>query len=170
MRTLTIIIFLIFISCQSQNCDCRGFIDWESDKIINIYSDSNGKTKIAELQNDLKNEDFLTFKILESNKDYFNVVIKREMNDKRISGWIKKIKEIAVYDRNYSGTENLNLYSEPNLNSEIKTTVAEYQTDYYTIKDCKGKWIYAYREKDGKTFEGWLESNMQCPNPYTTCN
>jgi len=51
------------------------------------------------------------------------------------------------------------------LNSEIKTTVAEYQIDYYTIKDCKGKWIYAYREKDGKTLEGWLELIMECPNP-----
>ena len=170
MRILIIIFILSISSCQSQDCDCRGFIDWESDKIINIYSDSDGKTKIAELQNDLENEDFLTFKILESNKDYFKVEIKREMNDKRISGWIKKVKEIAVYDRNYSGTENLNLYSEPNLKSEIKTVVAEYHTDYYTIADCKGKWIYVYREKDGEVFEGWLEPNMQCPNPYTTCN
>ncbi|MFY7671339.1 hypothetical protein ACOSP6_09680 [Tenacibaculum sp. MEBiC06402] len=170
MKILIITFLLTFASCQSQNCNCEGFIDWKSDKIVNVYSDPSGITKVAELQNDMQNEDFLTFTILESNQDYFRVQIKREMSKKRISGWIKKIKEIAVYDRNYSGAENLNLYSEPNINSDVKTAIAEHQTDYYTIKDCKGKWIYAYQEKNGKILEGWLEPNMQCPNPYTTCN
>ena len=170
MRILNIILLLTFISCQSQNCDCEGFIDWESNRIIDIYSDSDGKTKISELQNDIENENFLMFKILESNKEYFKVEIGRAMTEKRIVGWIKKIKEIAVYDRNYSDSETLNLYTEPNLESKIKSKITEYQTEYYTIKDCKGKWIYAYREKDGKIIEGWLEQTMQCPNPYSTCN
>ena len=170
MRFLNIIFLLTFISCQSQNCDCEGFIDWESDRIIQIYSDSNGKTKITELQNDLENEDFLIFKILESNKEYFKVEIGRAMSENRITGWIKKIKEIAVYDRNYSDSETLILYTEPKKESKIKTKVSEYRTDYYTIKDCNGKWIYAYREKEGEILEGWLEPKMQCPNPYTTCN
>ena len=60
------------------------------------------------------------------------------------------------------------------INSPVKNTpyakVTEYNVDYYTIKDCKGKWIYAYREKNGQIFQGWLEPTMQCPNPYTTCN
>ncbi len=120
MRFLNIIFLLTFISCQSQNCDCEGFIDWESDRVIQIYSDSNGKTKIAELQNDLENEDFLIFKILESNKKYFKVEIGRAMSENRITGWIKKIKEIAVYDRNYSDSETLILYTEPNKESKNK--------------------------------------------------
>ena len=170
MRILIIIFLLIFISCQSQNCDCEGFIDWESNKIINIYSDSSGKTKIAELQNDLDDEDFLLFKIMASDNNYFKVEIGGAMNENRITGWIKKIKEIAVYDRNYLDSETLNLYSEPTIESKIKNKVTEYQTEYYTIKDCKGKWIYVHREKDGEVIEGWLEPTMQCPNPYTTCN
>ena len=170
MRILNIILLLTFISCQSQNCDCEGFIDLESNKIINLYSDSDGITKIAELQNDIENEDFLIFKILESNNDHFRVEIGRAMSEDRISGWIKKVKEIAVYDRNYIELETLNLYTKPNLKSKVKTKVTEYNVDYYTIKDCKGKWIYAYREKNGQIFQGWLEPTMQCPNPYTTCN
>lgn len=170
MKILSIIFLLTFISCQSQNCDCEGFIDWESDRIINVYSNLRGETKIAELQNDIDNEDFLIFKILESDKNFFKVEIGRAMNENRVTGWIEKIKEIATYDRNYSGTETLNLYAEPNLESKIKSKITEYQTDYYTIKDCNGKWIYAYREKDDKIFDGWLEPSMQCPNPYTTCN
>lgn len=75
MRILNILLLLTFISCQSQDCDCEGFIDWESTKIINVYSDSEGITKISELQNDIENEDFLIFKILESNKDHFKVEI-----------------------------------------------------------------------------------------------
>jgi hypothetical protein len=170
MKILYIILLLSFFSIQSQNCDCEGFIDWESNKIINIYSDFSGKTKIAELQNDLENEDFLIFKILESNKEYFKVEIGRAMSEERTIGWIKKIKEIAVYDRNYSDSESLNLYSEPNLKSKIKTKITEYRTDYYTIKDCNGKWIYVHREKNREVNEGWLEPTMQCPSPYTTCN
>ncbi|QDH80698.1 hypothetical protein FKX85_17285 [Echinicola soli] len=170
MRILNIIFLLTFISCQSQNCDCEGFIDWESDKIINIYSDSNGKTKIAELHNDLINDDFLIFRILESNKNYFKVEIGRAMTENRITGWIKKIKEIVVDDRNYSDSQTLNLYTEPNLESKIKNKITEYSTEHYTIKNCKGKWIYAHQVKDGEVIEGWLEPSMQCPNPYTTCN
>lgn len=170
MTLLKIILYLTFIPFQSQNCDCEGFIDWESDKTITVYSDSYGNTVIAELKNDIKNEDFLIFRILESNKDYFKVEIGRAMSETRISGWIKKISEIAVYDRNYSESETLNLYTEPNSNSKVKTKVTEYSTYYYTIKDCKGKWIYAYREKNGKIFQGWLDPTMQCSSPYTTCN
>lgn len=92
------------------------------------------------------------------------------MSEKRIVGWIKKIKEIAVYDRNYSDSETLNLYTEPNLKSKIETKITEYNIDYYTIMDCKDKWIYTHREKNGIVVKGWLEPSMQCPNPYSTCN
>uniref|UniRef100_UPI00404A0642 hypothetical protein n=1 Tax=Flavobacterium sp. TaxID=239 RepID=UPI00404A0642 len=170
MKILNLILLLIFISCQAQNCDCEGFIDWKSDRIISVYSDSDGKIKIADLQNDPENEDFLIFKILESDKSYFKVEIGRTMTEKRNFGWIKKMKEIAIYERNYPDCETLNLYTEPNLESKIKTRITEYQKEYFTIKDCKGQWIYAFREEDGEVFEGWLEPKMQCPNPHTTCN
>ena len=51
---ISLALLLVVLSCKSKICDCEGFIDWESDRIIQIYSDSKGKTKIAELQNDLK--------------------------------------------------------------------------------------------------------------------
>lgn len=170
MKILNLILLLIFISCQAQNCDCEGFIDWKSDRIISVYSDSDGKIKIADLQNDIENEDFLIFKILESGKSYFKVEIGRATTEERIIGWIKKLKEIAIYTRNYEISETLNLYTEPNLESKIKTRITEYQKEYFTIIDCTGQWIYAHREEYGEVFEGWLEPKMQCANPYATCN
>jgi len=59
MRILNIILLLTFISCQSQNCNCEGFIDGESDRLINVYSDSYGVEKTAELKNDLVSKTFL---------------------------------------------------------------------------------------------------------------
>ncbi len=170
MKILNIFLLLTFISCQSQNCNCEGFIDWESNKLINIYSNSDGIKKIAELRNDIENEDFLIFRIIESKKEFFKVEIGRAMSGNRITGWIKKEKELGIYDRNYSENETLNLYTEPNVNSKIKSKLTEYNTSLYTIIDCKKDWVYVKLKKENKVYEGWLEPSMQCASPYTTCN
>ncbi len=170
MKILIIILLLTFNSCQSQNCNCEGFIDWGSNKLINVYSDSDGVEKIAELKNNLENEDFLIFKILESKKGFFKVEIGLAKSENRITGWVKKEKELVVYDRNYSDNETLNLYTEPNINSHVKSKVTEYNTDLYTISDCEKEWAYVKRKTENKVYEGWLEPSMQCASPYTTCN
>jgi len=170
MRILNIILLLTFISCQSQNCNCEGFIDWESDKLIKVYSDSDGIEQIAELRNDKENEDFLMFRILESKNGFFKVKIGRAMSENRISGWIQKEKELGIYDRNYSENETLNLYTKPNINSKTKSKVTEYNINLYTIIDCEKDWVYVKRKTENKVYEGWLEPSMQCASPYTTCN
>ena len=74
---------------------------------------------------------------------------------------------IAVNTRNYGG-KTLNLYKEPD-----KASVIIYSTDKEhtaPIFNINGDWLYICLEDDnGKTVYGWIEPEMQCGNPFTTC-
>ena len=78
-------------------------------------------------------------------------------------GWVYA-PLFAVASRNYREKEILYLNAEPNTESE---TVAEYTSEQeFSILGCNGDWLFV-KGKDGK--KGWLNPEMQCPNPLTTC-
>ncbi|MBL7471223.1 SH3 domain-containing protein [Robertkochia sediminum] len=169
MKLTTIIILLFSISSISQNCNCEGIINWESEKPIKVLTDPNGSV-IKELKNDMENENFLMFKIHESNGEYLKVTINYAFDSEPTIGWIKKEKEVGTYARNYSPNEPLNFYEEPSFNSKVKMQLNEYLPDFYQILDCKDEWALVKLITEEKTYQGWIEPKMQCANPYTTCN
>ena len=170
MKILLLIFFIAIASCQSKTCDCEAFIDWESDKKIILYSDSRGENEIVQLQNDIKNEDFLIIKILEANDDFFKVEIGLGMQNETTLGWIRKTKEISIYARNYSENEILNLHNKPDKNSKVKSSLDDNNQSLYSIIDCNNNWVYVKTNYNNTNHEGWLEPFYQCSNPYTTCN
>ena len=170
MRKLTLIILLLIsILTNAQECDCDGLINWQSDKIINVLSKPGG-SKIDELQNDATNENFLIFRIMETKGDYLKVIINKSFDHEPVTGWIKKGKEVGLYARNYEPGKKLNFYSKPDFNSEIKMKLDEYLPEFYQILDCKNKWAKVKLNYKNKTYKGWIEPEMQCASPYTTCN
>ena len=161
----------MFASCQSQDCNCDGFVNWRSDKLINVYSDSNGEEKIAELQNELDNENFLAFSITESKGRFFKVLIGHTLdNDSDVTGWIKKEAEIGTNAGHYSDNYTLKLYTKPSIKSKVKFDLTNMEPRFGVILDCSEDWVYVRLNIENKIFEGWLEPTMQCPSVYTTCN
>jgi uncharacterized protein YgiM (DUF1202 family) len=112
----------------------------------------------------------LTFTILDSKDEFFKVKIGRAIEGQQQTGWIEMQKYLGTYARNYSDNDTLFLYSRPDLKSNLTDTINEYYTELYTITDCEGKWAKVTMKTTDKEFNGWLEPEMQCSSPYTTCN
>lgn len=80
--------------------------------------------------------------------------------------WILK-NNLYINTRNYNG-EKITLYSTPNKKSKIKSILVGEQT--VRIIDIKFNWVFIEGKGiSNKTVRGWLEPEMQCGNPYTTC-
>ncbi len=132
--------------------------------------DNPGGQLIAQLQNDQKKENFLIFKVLDVNKNYLKVIIEKSFDSNPITGWIKKSKDVGFYARNYEPEGKLKFYSKPDFDSKVKMELHEYSPDFYQILDCKNRWANAKLNYKNKTYEGWIEPDMQCGSPYTICN
>jgi len=170
IRTLTILIVSLFTCSQgiTQNCNCKGLVDWNYHDPILLFEIKDG-TIIDTLTNDSANENSLVFNIIEDENEYFKVEIGLSQDTVWKKGWIKKADYLGTYARNYS-IDKLTLYSKPNLKSKPKSIIKEYYEGLYEIMKCNDEWVEVKVTINGKEYSGWLERKMQCPNPYTTCN
>jgi hypothetical protein len=168
-KIITFILILTTSCSYGQKASCSGIVNWQSDKVIQIYDQPNGLV-IAALQNKVEEENFLFFDILDTHPDFFKVEIKHAFDSDPVIGWIKKEKEIGLYARNYDPYENLKFYSSPDKNSKIRAELNEYVPEFYQILDCQNLWALVRLDWNGKVYEGWIEPDMQCANSYTTCN
>lgn len=173
MRYLLLLLppFLLATHANAQpasKCNCNGLVNVEFKGKINVYNKPNGKI-IKTYNHDFKNESFLIFTIDKDSAGYFLVEIENALSsNKSGKGWVKKSNELGVYARNYSNP--LSLYSKPSLKSPLKSVIADWNNGLYVISRCSGKWAYVRLMDKGQMKEGWMEPNMQCANPYTTCN
>jgi len=170
IRTLTILIVSLFTCSQgiTQNCNCKGLVDWNYHDPILLFEIKDG-TIIDTLTNDSANENSLVFNIIEDENEYFKVEIGLSQDTVWKKGWIKKADYLGTYARNYS-IDKLTLYSKPNLKSKPKSIIKEYYEGLYEIMKCNDEWVEVKVTINGKEYSGWLERKMQCPNPYTTYN
>ncbi|PCH91370.1 MAG: hypothetical protein COB85_09180 [Bacteroidetes bacterium] len=154
---------------KNEKCNCKGIVDWEQDVKVPVYNKPNGQL-IDTVSHDIEGEDFLTFNLFDSEEDYFKVEIRRAISGQAKSGWIKKDDYLGTYASNYSDSDTLFLYSNPDKSSAPTDTITKYYTELYQILDCKSNWVKVRMEKGNKEYQGWMEPGMQCPSPYTTCN
>jgi len=152
---------------SNPTCSCEGLVDTEYKGLVNVYDKPNGTVK-AQLKHDLKNEDYLVFKIEETLHDYFRMTISYSINGKLVSGWVKKAKYLGTYPRAYS--EPLQLYSKPDNTSTVTSIINPEDEKIAQILRCVTGWTYIRIEIKGQIKEGWLSSSDQCTNPYSTCN
>lgn len=169
------LIFIFFFSLVAKlngqtKCNCKALIDNLFMGEVSLFDKPNGKL-IKKLSHNAYKEDYLVVTIIDESSDYFKVKIKYSLESKKeFKGWMKKVDHIGIYTRNYEPNEKLNLYSEPNSKSKIKSEVIGWSNKPYAIQKCDGKWVYIKFEQEGIVKEGWLEPEKQCANPYTTCN
>jgi hypothetical protein len=169
------LIFIFFLSltikCFGQaNCNCGAIIDIDFKNKVSILDKPNGNV-IKKLRHNFEEEDYLILTIKKDTVGYFKVDISYSIKENsNITGWIKKDTNIGTFAKNYSPKEKLNLYSEPNKKSKINSIVPNWTNQLYVIEKCSEKWVYVKVKYKGKIKEGWLEPEMQCDNPYTTCN
>jgi hypothetical protein len=166
---ITILIMInIPVYCQDK-CNCDALINYNFIELIPVFDNVDG-TIMSSISNDSINEDYLLLTILDVQKEYFKVSIRSTNSEKILNGWIKKAAYIGTYARNYVENETLMLYSYPDKNSNVESVVDFWIPDLYSITDCNGTWVKVRITYMGKTYSGWLEKNMQCANPFTTCN
>ena len=167
---LKIILILLANLVIAQNCKTNGFVDWETDVEILLYQQPDEKgLLIDKFTNDIKNENFLVFAILDRTDDFFKVNISRAIDEENNIGWIKKSKYLQTYSRNY-GDEPFVMFLLPDTASK-KTVINKYISVPLIIIDCKENWTKVFFKIKEEEYIGWVnKDNMLCPNPYTTCN
>ena len=168
---LYFLFFVYFTSfAQVREKACNVLIDPEYKGDIAVYVKPFGKLDKI-IKQDFKNEDYLVFNILNQDSEYFYGTLTYSISGKHVNGWIKKAKYIGTYGRNYGGTRvRLNLYAKSTSKSLIKNIVPEWTNQLYQVTDFNKDWVYVKINYKGTIKEGWLSPDMQCANPYTTCN
>lgn len=150
-------------------CDCEALIDFNFNGQVYIYDRPSGVI-VDSISNDYTVEDFLVMKITGTKCDFFHAEINRKIADMSKTGWIKKNEYIGTYARNYTDGETMTLYSKPTKNSPGKSLVTNWIPDLYVVDDCKKNWLHVKMKHEDKKYIGWLEPDMQCPDPYSSCN
>ncbi|MDB5198117.1 MAG: hypothetical protein JWO92_80 [Chitinophagaceae bacterium] len=158
------VIINISLFGQDNKCECGGLLDINNLKKISILKKPDGPHKYF-IQNNKPKEIFYSFDILQQKNNFFQV-IPFAMEKALDTGWING-SYLKIYARNYSS--KLILYSKPSSSSSSQVVIKKYNPDTYQILACRGKWVYVRLIKN-RIYEGWLDPNMQCDNPYTTCN
>ena len=75
---------------------------------------------------------------------------------------------VAVNTRNYSNNSFF-LYERPEMDAPIVMQSKSQQT--VIVFNVDNNWLYVEAiNDDGVKRKGWLPPDMQCANPYTTCN
>lgn len=165
-------IFSIFISvtssAQNETKTCNIIIDPDYKGDVIVYDEPYGKQRAVIKQN-YKDEDFLIFNITNQTKDFFYGTLEYSISEKKVKGWVKKARYVGVYARNYSG-KKLNLYSNPSSQSHVISVIPEWINRLYQVTSYNGNWAYVEIVYNGQVRKGWLNPDMQCSNPYTTCN
>jgi len=173
MKTLisTSIFLILFCSTlfaqQKPKCDTSAFLSLDFKGKKSIYDKPSGKV-IRFLKQDFKNEDYITFEIIDKNDSMFYVSASYEIAGFISKGWIKKDCNIGIYSRAYDTP--LKLYTNPNTTSKISCIIKEYNPNMYIVIDCIGQWLKVKTIYKGKLYIGWMSPDMQCCNVYSTCS
>jgi hypothetical protein len=144
-------------------------IDPEYKGAVELFDHPNGK-KLKSVWQDFKNEDYLFFTATDETSDFFYGTLQYSISGRKIKGWVKKAKYIGIYARNYDARKAMKLFSDSNSNSKVNVKVTEWINQLIPVRSYKAKWVYVNFDYKGKSYVGWLPPNLQCTNPYTTCN
>ncbi|HEU4551362.1 MAG TPA: hypothetical protein VFS25_00945, partial [Chitinophaga sp.] len=115
----------------------------------------------------LEEEDYLILHIIEESDSTFDVSAALAINGYVASGRVKKSDVLGVYSRAYSG--KLVIHETPQKGSK-KRLISIKDNEFLTVLSCRSKWVEVFFSSAGKGYVGWLPPEMQCDNPYSTCN
>uniref|UniRef100_UPI00259A829A SH3 domain-containing protein n=1 Tax=Carboxylicivirga marina TaxID=2800988 RepID=UPI00259A829A len=165
---IAIVSLFLTMSLSSQTCEksrIESFLNDPDTTGTNLRNSPNGEI-IYVIKNNMEMELIVTFEIIDSQDNWLFIKTTYNGNQPEKRGWIYG-GLVSVNTRNYEG-QNINLYSKPNKISSVKNILKGERT--VSIIDVCGQWAYVrFRDESGNSIEGWLEPEMQCGSPYTTC-
>jgi acyl-CoA synthetase (AMP-forming)/AMP-acid ligase II len=164
MKALIFLTVMLY-SCQTVNENCseikvRAFTHHFEEKLL-IFINQKGDL-LSEIEPD--EEAGWIVEIVGVEGDYFKVNI----DDLDLNNvWVLK-KSLSLNTRNYDG-QSIILYQDPTKKSG-KVGLLDKEQTVMILDACKD-WVYIKGENiNGTEVSGWLEPDMQCGNPYTTCS
>ena len=145
------------------------FLNIEFEGTVAVFDIPHGKiTKYV--QNDIKEEDFVMFDLLQKQDSmYYVIAYSGSTDDVLAIGWISQNTKLGVYSAAY-GDLHCSLYKTPFDRKQIIITESVYNPNMYEVLDFEGKWLKVRVKINNKFYVGWLPPEMQCANPYTTCS
>lgn len=163
--TIYIFCFLLLGCNDSAKKECTSikvtaFTHYKSNEKLDIYNRPEDNNILKAINSD--EEAGYILQITGVENDFFKVSFE-DLDFKNV--WVRK-GTLGLVTRNYDN-KNLNLYDKPNLDSSI-SSVLEKEQIVRVLNVCN-KWAYVETINEGKTKRGWLQPDMQCGNPYTTC-
>jgi hypothetical protein len=169
MRFLFAFLMLSLPLCAQEAVSKHLIIDPFYEGEITVYDNADGAVT-GRFSNDKEQESFLEFTVEKEKEGWFYGKLTYTLGDKENTGWIKKESYVGVYARNYIAGNTLNLYKKPDATSKVQSEIPGMFDGFCTVKKVSGAWVYIEAEYNGEKKEGWLSPDMQCDNPYTTCN
>lgn len=147
------------------------FLDIDFTEAINLYDKPDGKV-IATLKNNIEEENFVLFSLLQKNDSMFYVVAYHSLEENTIAkGWVFRNCHLGIYSRIYNPeVRPLILYKTPNDTLQIVAKNTEYNPDMYEVVDFEGTWLKVKIQINKNVYQGWIPPEMQCSNVYSTCS
>lgn len=161
-------LLILFVDLKAQtskykDCDLNAFTSPISIKAVNVYNEINGQIIMRLYADSIEGAGHIV-SIIASKDGWLR--IKSDCFSVGSFAWIKG-GNLGLSTRNYNN-EPISLYEEPNKNSKVINELFEQQI--VLIFEADGQWAYIKgKGENGIDIIGWLEPEMQCPNPYTTC-
>ena len=144
------------------------FLNIEFEGTVAVFDIPHGKiTKYV--QNDIKEEDFVMFDLLQKQDSMYYVVAYSGLTDRILAkGWISKNNHLDIYFSAYD--RDLVIYKNANDRKKKMFSDKEYLFDNIEVLDFENNWLKIKFNYKGRSYNGWLPPEMQCANPYTPCS
>lgn len=148
---------------KTSNCLIKGFTSPYTLKAASIYNDIDGQLIMNLYADSIEGAGHIVT-IIASKNEWLR--LNCECLSEGTFAWIKG-GSVGTATRNYND-EPIFLYQKPNKESNVVGELHGQQI--VLIYGGSENWAYVKgKGKNGKEVEGWLEPEMQCPSPYTTC-
>jgi lipoprotein len=144
------------------------FLNIEFSGTVAVYDIPHGKI-IKYVQNDIEEEDFVMFDLLQKQDSMYYVIAYSGLTNIILAkGWISKNNHLDIYFSAYDS--DLIVYKNANDRGVKMFSDKEHLFNDIEVLDFENNWLKIKFNYKGRSYNGWLPPEMQCANPYTTCS
>ena len=144
------------------------FLNIEFSGTVAVYDVPHGKI-IKYVQNDIEEEDFVMFDLLQKQDSMYYVIAYSGLTNRILAkGWISKNNHLDIYFSAYDS--DLIVYKTANDREVKMFSDKEHLFNDIEVLDFENNWLKIKFNYKGRSYNGWLPPEMQCANPYTTCS
>ena len=147
------------------------FLNTEFAGKVAVYSSPFSTSIVTYVQNNIENEDFVIFDLLHKQDSmYYVLAYSGATNQVFAIGWISKNNHLDINLKAAAYNRDLVIYR--NVNDRERKMFSDKERLFTDIEimDFENNWLKIKFKYKNEIYIGWLPPEMQCGNPYTTCN